>query len=65
MEDNALAAQIEAMAAQADAAFEDRSKKDSPRGVATYFNFTYESLSNLYNLPQLSGEHHDTCENNV
>jgi len=64
MEDNALAAQIEAMAAQADAAFEDRSKKDSPRGVATYFNFTYESLSNLYNLPHLSGEHHDTCENN-
>jgi len=64
MEENALAAQIEAMAAQADAAFEDRSKKNSPRGVATYFNFTYESLSNLYNLPHLSGEHHDTCENN-
>mmetsp|Transcript_25998 Transcript_25998/g.52192 ORF Transcript_25998/g.52192 Transcript_25998/m.52192 type:complete len:936 (+) Transcript_25998:91-2898(+) len=34
MEDNALAAQIEAMAAQADAAFEDRSKKNSSRGVA-------------------------------
>eukprot|EP00984_Skeletonema_dohrnii_P035949 scaffold36362_cov155-Skeletonema_dohrnii-CCMP3373.AAC.3 len=64
MEDNALAAQIEAMAAQADAAFEDRSKKNSPRGVATYFNFTYEPLSNLYNLPHLSGEHQDTCENN-
>lgn len=34
MEDNALAAQIEAMAAQADAAFEDRGKKNSSRGVA-------------------------------
>ena len=34
MEDNALAAQIEAMAAQADAAFEDRSKKNSSRGFA-------------------------------
>jgi hypothetical protein len=34
MEDNALAAQIEAMAAQADAVFEDRSKKNSSRGVA-------------------------------
>ncbi len=31
MEDNALAAQIEAMAVQADAAFEDRSKKNSSR----------------------------------
>ena len=34
MEDNALAAQIEAMAAQADAAFEDRSKKNSSRRAA-------------------------------
>ncbi len=34
MEDNALAAQIEAMAAQADAAFEDRNKKNSSRGSA-------------------------------
>lgn len=38
MEDNALAAQIEAMAAQADAAFEDRNKKNSSRCAAVIDN---------------------------
>jgi hypothetical protein len=48
IEDNALAAQIEAMAAQADAAFEDRRKKDSSR-VASKMNETVDKMISTSN----------------